>query len=361
MIEPNLTPDEPFRLSALRNLRQLDTPTEERFERITRLAQRLLGTPIAAISLVDAGRQWFKSIQGLNVAETTRDVAFCAHTILQDDVMVVPDARLDPRFARNPLVTNDPNIVFYAGCPIRSADGCKIASLCVIDRVPRSMSIEDQQLLRDLAAIAASELGRSADPDIDPDLLFDVPDHTRDTQRDSQVEPITRTWSRQAIFDLLSTECTRAARWGGGVGVILLEADQYQELTQTRGRAAAEELLRLCGKRTLGAIRTEDELGYCGDGTFMVIVGPCDGARGATELALRIREQLSARPCTTEGREITLTASLGVSYHAAAFAASVSDLVRNADDALHKAKLSGRNRVESAADPVLIAAHAKVA
>src|SRR5262245_38724444 len=102
MIAPPLSPDEPLRLKSLRATKQLDTPLEERFERITRLARRLLQAPIAAISLVDADRQWFKSIQGGAICETDRTISFCGHTILQDEVMVIPDAREDERFSDNP-------------------------------------------------------------------------------------------------------------------------------------------------------------------------------------------------------------------------------------------------------------------
>ena len=108
MIEPPLSPDEPFRLNSLRQLDLLDTPLEERFERITRLGRRLFQTPICAVSLIDADRQWFKSIQGLDAAQTSRDVSFCGHTILQHEILLVQDARLDPRFAKNPLVTGAP-------------------------------------------------------------------------------------------------------------------------------------------------------------------------------------------------------------------------------------------------------------
>src|SRR4051812_17284965 len=108
MIAPPLSPDEPLRLQALHRARLLDTPLEERFERITRIATRLLNVPVSAISLVDAERQWFKSIQGCDLQETPRNISFCGHVILQDNVMIVPDAREDARFSDNPLVSGSP-------------------------------------------------------------------------------------------------------------------------------------------------------------------------------------------------------------------------------------------------------------
>lgn len=153
--------NEGARLRALRDCHVLDTPPEDEFEDITRLAAHLCGVPIAAVSLIDAERQWFKSIVGLAVEETPRDVAFCAHTILQDAVMVVPDAQGDPRFAHNPLVTGDPNIRFYAGAPLVTEDGHALGSLCVIDRRPRQLSPDQQETLRLLGRLVTNQLEKA--------------------------------------------------------------------------------------------------------------------------------------------------------------------------------------------------------
>ena len=131
MIPAPVAPDEAARLRALRELGVLDTAPEERFDRLTRLAQDMFQTPIALVTLVDEERQWFKSNRGLGVGETPRDVAFCAHAILDDQVLVIPDAKADPRFADNPLVTSDPDIRFYAGAPLSTSDGHAVGTLCV--------------------------------------------------------------------------------------------------------------------------------------------------------------------------------------------------------------------------------------
>jgi len=150
--------DEAHRLQVLFNLDILDTPPEERFDRITRLASRLFNVPVALVSLVDADRQWFKSRHGLDVLQTHRSMSFCTHTIQQDEVMVVEDALRDVRFVDNPLVTGEPNIRFYAGSPLAAPDGSRVGTLCLIDRAPRAFSEEEAAALRDLAAIVANEL-----------------------------------------------------------------------------------------------------------------------------------------------------------------------------------------------------------
>lgn len=147
------------RLSRLQELDVLDSGAEPVFDALTRTAALVTGTPIALISLIDENRQWFKSNQGLpEASETPRDMAFCAHAILADGVMEVPDATRDSRFADNPLVTGEPGIRFYAGAPITLRDGLSMGTLCVIDRQPRELSEQQRQILVELARAAAEIL-----------------------------------------------------------------------------------------------------------------------------------------------------------------------------------------------------------
>ncbi len=161
MLEPLLPSNETERLEALRRLEVLDTPAEERFDRLTRLAMTLFDVPIALISLVDSHRQWFKSRQGIEACETGRDVSFCGHAILGTDILHVPNALEDPRFADNPLVTAEPDIRFYAGAPLSTPDGYRVGTLCLIDRRPRRLTGDQLASLRDLADSVQDELART--------------------------------------------------------------------------------------------------------------------------------------------------------------------------------------------------------
>lgn len=160
-MESNMTGDED-RVRALCALHILDTPQEERFDRLTRLARAAFSAPIALVSLIDDDRQWFKSRAGLAVTQTPRSISFCTHAVAASTMLVVPDADLDPRFAHNPLVLGPPHIRFYAGQPIYSADGHPLGTLCVIDRAPRQFSDADRRQLRDLAALVEMEINHGA-------------------------------------------------------------------------------------------------------------------------------------------------------------------------------------------------------
>ncbi len=154
-----LPANEASRLQELHQYQVLDTPPETAFDRITHMAAQRFGTPIALISLVDSDRQWFKSHHGLDATETPRDLAFCAHAILDNTVMVVHDALLDDRFAYNPLVTGAPDIRFYAGAPLIAPNGLKLGTMCVIDQKPHpEFNADDAAALSQLAAIVMGEL-----------------------------------------------------------------------------------------------------------------------------------------------------------------------------------------------------------
>ncbi|MEO5334504.1 MAG: PAS domain S-box protein [Magnetococcus sp. YQC-5] len=158
MRKPDLLPNESERLQVLHALKILDTPPEERFDRLTRIAQYTLKVPIVLISLIDENRQWFKSRQGLDAIETHRDISFCGHAIHGSEILCVPDALQDFRFADNPLVCQAPNIRFYAGAPLEVTPGQRVGTLCVIDSKPRELTAEQAAILTDLAGCVVAEL-----------------------------------------------------------------------------------------------------------------------------------------------------------------------------------------------------------
>jgi GAF domain-containing protein len=150
--------NEKERLLSVYALELLDTPPEERFDLFTRVATKIFEVPISILTLVDANREWFKSCQGLPNHEGDRAISFCGHALLENEILVIPDAKKDPRFSDNPMVTGAPYIRFYAGVPILSGDGQRVGTFCIKDTKPREFTQEDRSALRQLALLVEHEV-----------------------------------------------------------------------------------------------------------------------------------------------------------------------------------------------------------
>lgn len=158
MIKASLPDNEQERLALLHAMLLLDTPPEQRLDKIVEFAAAEFNVPICLISLVDSERQWFKAKIGLDACETARDISFCAHALHSEQILLVPDALLDARFHDNPLVSGPPHIRFYAGAPLACKDGLVIGTLCLIDTVPRTLDTVEQAILGSLRELAVLEL-----------------------------------------------------------------------------------------------------------------------------------------------------------------------------------------------------------
>jgi GAF domain-containing protein len=158
VMRPLIPQDEAERLVEFRLGAGVEHGDEERYDKISRMAQRVFNVPFAGISFVEDDRQWFKAKQGLQIADSSRELSFCGHAITGEDALVIEDAVLDPRFAQNPIVLDEPHIRFYAGHPVKGAGGHNIGTLCIMDKVPREFSDDDRETLRDLGDMVEKEL-----------------------------------------------------------------------------------------------------------------------------------------------------------------------------------------------------------
>lgn len=343
MKAPEIPNDEPQRLAALRATRLLDSPLEHRFERITRLAKRSFDVQIAAVSLVDDDRQWFKSIQGLSVCETSRDVSFCGHAIHEDAVFVVNDALRDERFSDNPLVTDEPNIRFYAGKPVHDPDGYRIGTLCLIDTQPRDFTAQDEMALIDMASMVEDEIRLKVMSNAQGQLLEEL-----DAARmRAAVDPLTRVWNRAAIEDILSRELLRANRRKESIGLLMIDFDHFKRINDTHGHPAGDAVLREGVARILSVMRPQDALGRYGGEEFMAVIAPAD-LPTLEDVGERLRAIIAKQPMTTESAQIAVSASFGATLSQAED--SASGVISRADMALYAAKHAGRNRVNISTD-----------
>lgn len=251
MKKPDIPTDESARLATLKSLNILDTLPEERFDRLTRMAKRLFGVPIALVSLVDADRQWFKSAQGLTASETPRDISFCGHAILDDEILVVPDTSKDQRFADNPLVKDSPGIRFYAGCPIRATDGSKLGTLCVIDQQPGSMGADDLELLQDLAAMVERELA---------------------VVQMATVDQLTKLLNRRG-FIMLGQHCLNlCVRQALPASLVFIDLNEFKSINDAFGHAEGDLAIIAFAEQINNVVRVSDVIARWGGDEFVIIL-----------------------------------------------------------------------------------------
>jgi diguanylate cyclase (GGDEF)-like protein len=217
-----LPPDEARRLATLYFLEILDTPPQEQFDRIVRMAQRLFTAPIAMISFVDADRDWFKSCIGVNASELPRELSFASHAILERDPLVIQDAASDLRFFDNPLVKGEPRVRFYAGCPIKAWNGVNIGVLSIMGPAPRTLTEYELSALCDLAAAVEHEIGAS-------ELKL--------------VDQLTGLMNQRGLSLIASHIVPRASRDGEAMSMLFIDVKGLDAVNKDFGRAAGDRIL----------------------------------------------------------------------------------------------------------------------
>ena len=308
MIKPAFPPDEAFRLSTLRALHLLDTPPEERFDRLTRMARRMFGVTTALVSLVDQNRQWFKSKQGLSETETPRDVSFCGHAILSDTPLVIPDALRDPRFSDNPLVTGAPHVRFYAGCPLRATNGSKLGTLCILDPNPRAFGAEDIQLLSDLAAIVEQEIS---------------------TYHMATVDELTRLYNRRGFLAQAQPALNQAMQKGAPCSLVFFDLDKFKAINDRFGHAEGDKALLAFADQMRRSFRDADILARLGGDEFVALLLDCPDDLSQT-IVDRLLAALDRRNQFT-GSGYSIACSHGIIHIALDTAKSIEVLLARAD------------------------------
>lgn len=316
LLKPSTPIDETARLISLHSLGILDTPSEERFDRITRMAQRLFAVEICLVSLIDSDRQWFKSKQGLEVWETSRETSFCGHAISDDAVMIIGDASRDPRFLDNPLVVGAPFIRFYAGCPIRGPNGHRIGTLCLIDSEPRGLSIEDQETLRDLAAMVEDELQVASK---------------------STVDDLTQIANRRGFNMVAKHMLMLCRRTNTDAELLFFDLDSFKALNDSHGHGVGDEMLQHFARLLIKCFRTADVIARIGGDEFVVLM---PASKESSEKAIARLEKMAADE--TCGIKRKLTWSVGAVGLDAERHESIESMLEDADARMYQHKMQRR-------------------
>lgn len=315
MKKPATPNNEEVRLKNLHSLSVLDTLPEERFDRLTRLAKKIFGVPIALVSLVDEDRQWFKSRIGFDTKETSRDISFCGHAILGDDLFIIPDATKDERFADNPLVTKAPKIRFYAGCPLKYPDGSILGTLCIIDTKPGTLDEEDQSAFKDLAELAEQEL-----------LAVQL----------ATLDDLTRISNRRGFIKLAQNSLDLCARQKLPASLVFLDLNDFKSINDKFGHAEGDKALIAFANQMIITFRDSDVFARYGGDEFVILLTN-SSIKSAEDIIDRFQQAIEIH--TKENNlDYGLSFSSGIISVESEKGYSIENLLHEADALMYKQK-----------------------
>ncbi|WP_018700072.1 GGDEF domain-containing protein [Amorphus coralli] len=314
----------------LEDLGLFNIASQEVFDRIGRIASAAFSAPTAFVSLLDAERMWIQTTEGQVLDDTPVETSLCIHTVQAGEMLVVEDARTDPRFATNPHVLGDPFVRFYAGAPLFSPNRVPVGTLCVVDRTARRFTPEQQTMLADLAALTMSQF---------------------ELQRAALMDGLTGSWNRRMLEQVVSAEIRRSKRTDRKFALAMLDLDFFKRLNDEYGHAVGDEVLITFARLVRDNLRPEDWFFRLGGEEFAALIVHSSSAK-AEGLIEQIRDDLARRGPAFGSRGVTF--SSGITDHRPPSLGGVegdtlATILQRADMALYEAKAAGRNRTVCAA------------
>ncbi|HZF27853.1 MAG TPA: sensor domain-containing diguanylate cyclase [Gammaproteobacteria bacterium] len=327
------------------NIHSLDlfyTPLEERFERITRIARRAMQVPVAAITLLNEEKQWFKSAAGWGISELPRSHSLCRFVVEENRPLTIADTLQDPRSAQSPIVLSPPRFRAYAGHPLADEHGDVCGTFCVFDLKPREFTAADRQALADLAAMSQRELLSDRLSDAHSALTAKL----SVARREAMMDPLTRLWNRRGASVLLKAAFASADQHGKPLTLALLDLDNFKRINDSYGHQVGDEVLRKVATRLIGTVRGDDAVCRIGGDEFLVLMTDTDAA-AAGRIAERVRRAVTDASVPTRDGVVAISVSIGFTVRSPHSSSAVEALLELADQALLQSKASGRNRVRS--------------
>lgn len=315
MQKPAIPDSENTRLESLKALNILDTPPEERFDSLTRLAKRTFDVPTVLISLVDENRQWFKSSVGIEVSETPREVSFCGHAINGEKVFVVPDAQQDERFAGNPLVAHEEGIRFYAGYPLKAENGEKLGTLCIIDYKSRELAEEDINALADLGTLVERELSA-------------INMATKDD--------LTKITNRRGFSIAAQQSLKLSIRHDVPASLVFFDLNKFKSINDLYGHNEGDKALITFAQKLKDTFRASDVIARLGGDEFAVLM--CDANKSQAEEAVKsLNKFLDVYNINSE-KQYDISFAYGIVEHDKYKRSGIDSLLSQADDAMYENK-----------------------
>jgi len=334
-----------LKLASLHSLDPFYTPLEERFERITRLARRALNVPVAAITIVKDGRQWFKSVSGWQVTELEVSKSLCGEVIKQGEQIIINDTLDDLYLMSNPLVCNGPKFRFYAGFAIKDSTGDTVGTFCVMDVKPRKTDDQFGTALADLGHMAQSELFSAELNNAQSALVTKL----GESRRQAMFDPLTRLWNRRGGMDLFNAAMHEAVKYDHTLGLCLADIDDFKSVNDRFGHPVGDQVLRKVASAIVATVRPQDVVCRYGGEEFMIMLRDVD-ARACFAVANRVCANIREMPIRTRQRDVPTTISIGIAMRDKGDADTAEQLIEKADKALYKSKDDGRDRVSFATD-----------
>lgn len=333
------------RTEALLDYQVLDTAPEDSFDALTRLAAYICQTPIAAISLTDRKRQWYKSKIGFISQEEPRDITFCAYTILQKELLVVQDTLTDERFATNPFVICDPYIRFYAGVPLINLDGLVLGTLCVLDHVPRDFSSEQQEALRIVALQVVTQLELRRNLRVLKQSITQRKQSEKLLRYNAFHDKLTNLPNRVLFTERLARALKRTKQRKNYLfAVLFIDLDRFKVVNDSLGHMVGDQLLIAIARCLESCLRPKDMVARFGGDEFAILLNNIKDVNDAIGVVRRIQEQLNS-PFKLNGQEVFTSISVGIALNTINYV-QPEDILRDADTAMYRAKTLGKARYE---------------
>jgi diguanylate cyclase (GGDEF)-like protein len=335
-----------FASTATLQLTQLDrldpfyTPLEQRFERITRLARRALSVPVAAITIIQDGRQWFKSVTNWSVTELPLSESLCAEVIRNGKPALIADTLDDLYLMSNPYVCHGPKFRFYAGFPIKDADGAVVGTFCTMDVKTHDVDEQFESAFLDLGEMAQRELFSNELRTAHAELVSKL----GESRRQAMFDPLTRLWNRRGGMHLLRTAFEEIEEHDHTLGLVFIDVDDFKVINDRFGHPVGDQVLRKIASTFVSAVRPNDVVSRVGGDEFLVLVRDVD-ARACFTIANRIAAAVRETPARTRQATVPLSVSIGIAMRDHGDDMTMETLLERADHALLRSKAQGKDRI----------------